>query len=139
VTYNFFSIVIGLETAHLFVESGSFHTASVVFSFFFGQDIALNSDSTGSDDVVTGDHADGYTSALNLLDSARHFRSHNIPNTEDADQGESRLLDILNVSVLGIVVFLTALVGHEIFVGESDCAESLVSKTVDNVIEFFFL
>lgn len=99
------------------------------------KDLAINSDSAGGYDIVTSDHTDGNTGLIDISDGAWNFGSNDIHNAEDADEGKTLLLNVLDFLIDGFVVLGTTLVFLKIFVGKSNSAESLCSVGVDNIID----
>jgi len=73
------------KASYLIVEAWAFHADFVVIDLISGDDVALDSNCTGSVDIVTGYHANSYTCLLNALYSTGYFFAHGILDTDNRD------------------------------------------------------
>jgi len=135
---GFNTILVSNDTTHLFVEFGALNADIGISDLIVINNFAKNSNGLSSDNVVTSNHADSDTSFIDSLDGSWYFSTDNVHNTEDANKGQARFLNVLNVIILGFIVVLTVFVRHHILVGKSDGTESLLGVGVDNIVEVRF-
>ena len=129
------------KTIHSLVELGAFNANVIILLLSLSNDLALLSDSLGSDEIVSCNHADNDTSFLASLDSTWHFRSDDIVDTEDGNKSKSIALSVLLLSILDstllirrFVVLITEVSRLKITVCDSDCAKRLLSVTLNDSI-----
>lgn len=125
--------VSALEASNSLIEFLAFHADLLVSDLRLFNDAALDSDGHGSDQVVTGDHSDSDSGSLAGSHSLGDFLAHNIVDTENADQGESGLLDILDQFVFRVIMLLAAFSSGDILVGNGDGSKGLFGVRLDNV------
>jgi hypothetical protein len=85
-----------------------------------------------SNNVITCDHTDHDASFLANFYCAGNLGTNNIVDTKDTNKGQVRLLNILNFSVVGLVMLFTALAWANVSVGKSNSSEGLLGILVDD-------
>lgn len=84
-----FFICLSYKTSNLIVEGGTFHANVFIFYLFLRNDVALYSNSSGSVNVIAGNHTNDDSSLLDPPNGVRDFITDCILNSHDCDQSES--------------------------------------------------
>jgi hypothetical protein len=74
-----------LETTNSIIECWTFHAYFIIFKLFTSDDVAFNSDCSGSINIIACYHADNDTSVLNSFDGSGNLGSYGIHNAHDSN------------------------------------------------------
>ena len=124
------------DTSHAFVELRTLHDGVWLAKKVVINNVALASNSFGSDKVVTGDHAHNDTSFVAESDCIWNFLSNDVLDTNDGNESISSLLNVIEVlSFTNGVVLGTSLVFLKVLVAEGDGSQRLAGIESDGVQE----
>jgi len=128
------------------VELLSDHGERCVVPVLLFDDLGLDGDSDGGTNVISSNHSDGNSGLSDSLNGSGNFSSDSIFNTDDTDKSVvTSELDVLNtlrgagivLSLLFVIVLLTALALLQVLVGNSDSAESVISVASNLLLDVF--
>ena len=124
------------KATHVLVEFRSLHADTWVTNLLLSDDSALLSDCLSSDNIVTGDHSNSDTSIFAGCDSVWHLRTDDIIDAKNSNQSQIICLNVLDLSVVWLVVLFTELTGLQVMIGNCNSSQGLFCIVVDDGFDF---